>query len=138
MKVARAAAGRPIRALFGIIHLVRGIKRPRNPFQGLRRSEIWRINPVRRGQSKRGRPHYRVVQIRRGCSQKALHVFYPPGLGGWIHRDKKPQKTFYSRAGIPARESNHAEIYLPDLRERPPPGPRTAFKFTEGLVKAFT
>ena len=32
MKVARASAGRPIRALFGIIHLVRGIQRPRNPF----------------------------------------------------------------------------------------------------------
>ena len=32
MKVARASAGHPIRALFGIIHLVRGIKRPRNPF----------------------------------------------------------------------------------------------------------
>ena len=34
MKVARASAGRPIRALTGImiIHLVRGIKRPRNPF----------------------------------------------------------------------------------------------------------
>ena len=31
MKVARASAGRPIRALW-VIHLARGIKRPRNPF----------------------------------------------------------------------------------------------------------
>ena len=31
MKVARASAGRPIRALW-VIRLARGIKRPRNPF----------------------------------------------------------------------------------------------------------
>jgi hypothetical protein len=28
-----------------------------------------------------------------GCSQKALHVFHPPELCGWIH--KKPQATLF-------------------------------------------